>query len=121
MSNNPINLVVRFGLELIAYISLGYWGWSQHNGLAQFVWAIGLPLGAAILWGTLRAPGHTGPTPILVPGWLRLCVEVLVFGGGVWALIACGQKSWGTAYLIVLVLHYLLSFDYVLRLLQTEK
>ena len=121
MANNPINLGLRFALELIAYFSLGYWGWTQHNGLARFVWTIGLPLGAAILWGTLRAPGHTGPTPLLVPGWLRLCIELLVFGGGVWALFASGKTSWGTALLVALVVHYMLSYDYVLRLLQGKK
>lgn len=118
MANHPLNLVLRFLLELFALYSLGYWGWTQHNGLARVLWTIGLPLAAAILWGTLRAPGHPGPAPLIVPGVIRLGVEALVFGGGVWALNAAGRQSWALAFLVILMVHYLLSYDYVLRLIR---
>jgi hypothetical protein len=118
MANHPLNLTLRFLLELFALYSLGYWGWTQHTGLARALWTIGLPLVAAILWGTLRAPGHHGPTPIIVPGWVRLVVEAVVFGGVIWALLASGRINWAFAFSVVLVVHYLLSYDYVLGLIR---
>jgi hypothetical protein len=121
LANNPLNLALRFLLELSALYSLGYWGWTQHNGMGRILWTIGLPLLAAILWGTLRGPGHPGPAPVVVPGWVRLGVEALVFGGGVWALFAAGKQSWGLAFLAVLLVHYLLSYDYVLGLIRAGR
>ena len=47
MANNPINLAVRFFLEAAGLFALAYWGWSQHSGAAQRLWAIGVPLIAA--------------------------------------------------------------------------
>jgi hypothetical protein len=121
LANNPLNLALRFLLELLALYSLGYWGWTQHNGLDRILWTIGLPLGAAVLWGTLRGPGHPGPAPVVVPGWVRLGVEALVFGGGVWALFAASKQSWGLAFLAALLVHYLLSYDYVLGLIRAGR
>ena len=118
MANHPINLTLRFVLELFVLYALGYWGWTQHSGPAQVMWTIGLPISAAILWGTLRPLGHPGPTPLIVSGWVRLGVEALVFGGGVWALYAAGRQNWALTFLIVLLTHYLLSYDYVFRLIR---
>jgi hypothetical protein len=117
LANNPLNLTLRFLLELFALYSLGYWSWTQHAGLARGLWTLGLPLAAAILWGTLRAADHPGPAPLIVPGRIRLGVEALVFGGGVWALYAADRKGWALAFLVILVVHYLLSYDYVLHLI----
>jgi hypothetical protein len=42
-------------------------------------------------------------------------------GGGVWALYAADQKTWALAFLAVLLVHYLLSYDYVLRLIRADR
>ena len=36
MSAHPINLALRFILELAALYALGYWGWTQHDGLVDW-------------------------------------------------------------------------------------
>ena len=56
MGSQPINLALRFLLELAALGAVAYWGWAQHDGLESWLWASGLPLIAAVLWGTFAVP-----------------------------------------------------------------
>ena len=42
MSENPVNLALRFLLELAALAALGQWGWVAHDGAARWVWTVGL-------------------------------------------------------------------------------
>lgn len=118
MANHPLNLALRFILELVALYALGFWGWTQHAGLARILWGIGLPLLAALTWGTFRVPNDPGKATVPVPGWLRLVLEALILGGAVWALYAAGQARWALVYGLVLLAHYLLSYDRVLWLLR---
>lgn len=118
MANNPLNLVLRFGLELAGLWALGYWGWTQHAGLVRWLWALGLPLLAAVLWGTFRVPNDPGKAPVAVPGVVRLLLEAAYFGGAVWALYAAGRESGGIFFGVVVLLHYAASYDRVWRLLR---
>ena len=120
MANNPVVLLVRFFLELAALFALGYWGWAQHAGLARALWTTGLPIVAAIVWGVFRTPGYPGKAPVPVPGPLRLALEALFFGAGIWALYAAGRPTWTWVFAILVVLHYLISYDYVDALLQNR-
>jgi hypothetical protein len=56
MSSNPLNLALRFALEIAALFALGYWGWTQHDTIMRFVWSIGLVVLAAVIWGTFAVP-----------------------------------------------------------------
>jgi hypothetical protein len=56
MGSHPINLAVRFLLEVVALLAMAYWGWTQHEGLFRFVWAIGLPVVSAVIWGSFAVP-----------------------------------------------------------------
>ena len=64
MANNPINLGLRFFLELYGLFALGYWGWVQHTGSPRILLAFGLPLLAAVFWGTFRVPNDRPATPL---------------------------------------------------------
>ena len=93
MSQNPINLAVRFLLEIAALVAIGYWGWAQHAGILRYALVIGLPLLAAFLWGTLRVPedaSANGKAPVPVPGALRLLLELAFFGFATWGLFDAG-------------------------------
>lgn len=117
MSSHPVNLAVRFALEIAALVAMGHWGWTQHTGAVRWLWAIGLPVVAAAVWGTFRVPGDPGNAPVAVPGSVRLALEAVFFAGAVWLLV---QADRPTAALImggVLVVHYLVSYDRVLDLL----
>jgi hypothetical protein len=118
MSNHPLNLALRFFLELVLLFALGYWGWTQHSELARWLWTIGLPLVAAILWGTFRVPGDPGQAPVAVPGAIRLGLEALLFGAAVWAFYASGKGNWAAVFAAVVLIHYGLSYDRIIELLK---
>lgn len=118
MSQNPIVLTVRFVLELVALFGMGYWGWTQHEGLLRVVLAIGVPLLAAVLWGTFRVSGYPKEAPVEVPGVVRLLLEFAVFGAGALLLYAAGQPQAATIFGLVVVLHYIASYDYIIALLR---
>ncbi len=114
MSLNPINLAVRFLLELSALLAIGFWGWRQGEGLFRFVLAIGLPLIAAVLWGTFAVPddpSRSGKAPVPVPGIVRLALELAFFAFATWALYKAGatQLSWLLGG--VTLIHYVSSYD----------
>ena len=122
MGSNPINLAFRFLLEIAALFALGYWGWTQHTGIWRFVWCIGLVVLAVVIWGTFRVPGDSsssGNAPVPIPGILRLVIELALFAAATWAFIAAGQPNWGWALAILAIIHYALSYDRVLWLLQS--
>ncbi len=121
MGSNPINLALRFALEIAALFALGYWGWIQNEGIWRFVWSIGLVLLAAVIWGTFAVPddpSRSGKAPVPVPGIVRLAIELAIFAAGTLAFFAAGQPIWGAALGILTVLHYALSYDRISWLLK---
>jgi len=118
MAKNPINLAVRFVLELAAWASFGYWGWTQHEGVVRWILAIGMPVIVMINWATFREPGHPGDASVAVPGIVRLGIEALTFGCAVLLLIFSGRQEWALILGIAVLIHYALSYDYVWDLLR---
>ena len=118
MSHNPFNLALRFGLELAGLAAYGYWGWTTHTGLARWLWTLGLPLLAGILWGTFRVDDDPNKAPVRVPGFVRLLLEAAFFGGATWALYAAHQPAVGLVFGLVVVIHYALSWDRLIWLLK---
>ncbi len=121
MGSHPVNLAFRLILELAAYFALGYWGWTQHEGIWRFVWGIGLILVAAIIWGTFAVPddpSRSGKAPVPVPGAVRLIIELAFFAAGTVAFIAADRLIWGLALGILTVIHYALSYDRIMWLLK---
>ncbi len=93
---------------------MAVWGWRQDEGLLRFALALGLPIIAAVLWGTFAVPGdpsRSGQAPVPIPGALRLGLEAAILGFGIWAIYQVGAVwlSWllGLATLV----HYALSYD----------
>lgn len=114
MGSHPVNLGLRFLLELAALASYGYWGWSAGNGWIKYLLVITLPILAAIVWGTFAVPddpSRSGKAPVPVPGSVRLVLELLIFGLAGWALFDRGAPVIGWIYTFLLILHYSLSFD----------
>jgi hypothetical protein len=111
MGAHPINLGLRFVLELGTWAAMGYWGWTQHDGLPRALWGIGLPLLAMAVWGTFRVPDDPGKAPVAIPGIVRLTLELGEFGLGAWLLIAAGRSTLGIVFAVIVALHYLASYD----------
>lgn len=116
MSQHPLTLGLRFLLEMAALVAMAYWGWTQHGGLVRFVWMIGLPLGAAIVWGTFISP----KAPLTLPGMIQLALELIVFGTGVWAFWSAGQTRVALVFAALVVIHYALAYDRVVWLLRNR-
>ena len=121
MGSHPINLALRFLLEIAGLVSIGYWGWSQHDGLLRFALAMGAPLLAAILWATFAVPedrSRSGKAPVPVPGPVRLVLELAFFGFAAWALYDAGKATLALVLAAIVVIHYALSYDRIAWLLR---
>jgi hypothetical protein len=121
MAYHPINLGVRFLLEIAGLAAMAYWGWRQADGVLRFVLAIGIPLVAAALWGTFAVPddpSRSGKAPVPVPGVVRLALELAFFAFAVWALYDAGlvTSSIGTA--VIVIIHYAVSYERMAWLLR---
>jgi hypothetical protein len=114
MSQNPINLAGRFLLELAALYALGFWGWTQHTGIARYLLVISLPLLAAFIWGTFRVPedaSANGKAPVPVPGIIRLFIELVFFVFATWALFNAGAATFAYIFGGIVLFHYIISYD----------
>jgi hypothetical protein len=108
---NPLNLALRFCLELAGLAAMGYWGWQTGDGALRYLLAIGVPLIAAALWGVFRVPGDPGKAPVPVPGLVRLALEAAFFAFAVWGLFDAGAPALGWVLGGLVVFHYLISYD----------
>lgn len=117
MANHPLNLGVRFLLELGILAGLALWGWQMGEGFRRIGPAVLLPLAAALLWGTFRVPGDPGDATVAVPGAFRLLLELSLFGVGTWAYYAAGYPRIGLFFGVLVLLHYAISYDRILWLL----
>ena len=121
MGSNPINLAFRFLLELVALFALGWWGWSQGEGPLRYLLVLGIPVLAAVLWGTFAVPddpSRSGRAPVPVPGVVRLLLELSFFAVAVGALFAVQATTVGWLLGIAVCIHYALSYDRIRWLLR---
>jgi len=110
MNTNPVNLSVRFLLEVAMLIILGYWGW-RLSGTSRYIGVLGLPATAAALWGIFRIPNDPKPAPVAIPGILRLLLELGLFGFASWALYDLGYSALGLIMAAIVTIHYIVSYD----------
>ena len=120
MGSHPINLGVRFLLELAALMSYGMWGYKFTDGWPRYVLALAIPVVFAALWGIFAVPddpSRSGAAPVVTPGLIRLLLELLFFACATWALYDMGMHKSGLALGIIVILHYIISYDRILWLL----
>jgi len=121
MGSHPVNLTVRFLLELSALLATGIWGWKQSDGWIRFILAIGIPVILAVIWGTFAVPGdpsRSGKAPVAVPGIMRLVIELAIFALAIWTLQDIGflKLSWTLGFIVAI--HYIISFDRIMWLIK---
>ena len=120
MSQNPINLAVRFALEIFALVALGAWARAQFQGVFGLILMILVPLLAAVAWGIFNVkgdPSRSGKAPVPVPGVVRLALELVIFVAASWALYTM-NTTYGWIFGLVVLVHYILSYDRILWLLK---
>ncbi len=123
MGTNPINLALRFILEIIALVVFGYWGSSLSEGFLRIILTISFPLIAAALWGTfavLNDPSRSGKAPFPVSGFIRLILEIAFFALATIALFLIGSQTYAQIFGAVAIFHYLLSYDRIAWLLRQK-
>lgn len=116
-----LNLVLRFTLEVSALVVMGMWGWSLSDSLLRFVLALGVPSTAAVIWGTCNVandPSRSGNAPVVVPGIVRLTIELGFFAITAGMLYQLGYSTLATLFAAVVLVHYLASYERILWLLQ---
>jgi uncharacterized protein DUF2568 len=91
----PLNLGLRFVLELCMLVALGIWGFSEN-----IVLGIAAPLAAALVWGLWIAPKANRRLRDPV----RLAVELVLFGAAGAALAAAGHALAATVFLAAVAL-----------------
>ena len=120
MGSHPINLIFRFILELCALISIGIWGSKQVDGSFKLALSIGIPIIIAFIWGIFAVPNdpsRSGKAPVAVSGIVRLLIEFAIFAFAVWSLYSIGFISLSGILGIALLVHYSLSYDRIIWLL----
>lgn len=120
MGLHPANLILRFLLEIIALISLGIWGWKQSDSWLRFVLAIGVPVIITVIWGTFAVPNdpsRSGSAPVITAGFIRLIIEFGIFGFAIWSLNDIEWSRISLIFGIVVLSHYIVSYDRVFWLL----
>ena len=121
MNVSSVNLAARFILEVTALFALAFWGWSLGEGLLRIVYAAGLPIVAATVWGVFAVPedkSRSGKAPIPVPGLVRLAIEFLFFASAVWALFNLSYTVGAWIFGISVCLHYAFSYKRMLWLIR---
>lgn len=114
MGSHPVNLTLRFLLELAALFAFGLWAWRANAGPLKWLLVIGLPVLAACAWTVLAVPedpSRSGAAPVPIPGLMRLALEAVFFAAAVLCLRGVGWNAWGTGLAVVTILHYLASYD----------
>lgn len=120
MGSHPLNLTIRFVLEMAALAGIGRWGWTVGSGFAGWTLAVVLVVVAAGIWGTFNVPGdpsRSGNAPVRVPGWLRLLLELAIFGAAALAWLAAGPTIVAIVFGTTAAIHYIVSYDRIRWLL----
>lgn len=120
MGSNPINLAIRFLLELIALITSSMWGWRLHDAPINYLLAFSVPVLFALIWGTFAIPNdpsRSGKAPIPTNGIIRLLIELSLFGFSIFAVFELFGEAYAIPYGSIIIIHYAVSYDRIMWML----
>ncbi len=123
MSKHPVNLAIRFALEVAAIISFAVWGLKLLDSWVSIILAILLPLIFALLWGVFAVPNdpsRSGKTVVVTPGLIRLVLELVLFGSAAWMLFDLDFQKPGWIFSALVLIHYVSSYDRIAWLLKQK-
>ena len=114
LGSHPLNLILRFLLEMTVLITVSYWGYYLTNTPVKYLNVISFPIFLATLWGVFAVPNdpsRSGKTVVKTPGIIRLILELVVFACGAIALYLSSYWLSAIVFTALVVLHYLFSLD----------
>lgn len=114
MGKHPLNLALRFLLELAGLAVFGIWGWHWGEGWWRFLPAIFLPVVFATMWAVFAVeedPSRSGKTVVATPGVIRLIMELAFFSLATLALFDLKYNTAGIVFALIVFFHYALSYD----------
>ena len=123
MSKHPVNLAIRFALEVTAIVSFSVWGLKLLDSWVSIILAILLPLIFALLWGVFAVPNdpsRSGKTVVVTPGPIRLVLELVLFGAAAWMLFDLDFQKPGWILSALVLIHYVSSYDRIAWLLKQK-
>ena len=118
MSNHPLNLGVRFLLELAMIAIFAYWAWNTFDGISKYVLSIVVPLLGSLLWAIFKVEGDGAKPLVAVNGVIRLSIECLLFSAAFLMLRSLQLQQLSMLFATVTVVHYAVSYDRIKWLLQ---
>jgi Protein of unknown function (DUF2568) len=95
------NLALKFGIEVAAIASLGYWGSSLDGSLLSAVMMVLAPAAMIALWARFAAPKASRRLPLSG----RIPLELTVLLGAALALLAAGQGAFAAVVATAVVLN----------------
>ena len=101
---------VRFVLEILALVYIGWWGSLLAPGWWGIFTAIGILAVVMLVWGVFNVPGdpsRSGKAPVVVSGKVRLFIEAIVFLAATYAILVISGWLFASLYLIVVIAHYI--------------
>jgi hypothetical protein len=121
MAYHPLNLALRFLLELLVLFISGYWAWKTQSGIEKYILVVVLPIAIATIWGVFAVPNdrsRSGKTVVAVSGIIRLGVEFTVFGSGVWFMYKSMNPIYSIMFAGIVIFHYAISHERITWLLK---
>lgn len=120
MGSHPLNLALRFLLEISILVASGMWGWHQSDQWYRYIIAFGIPLVLALIWAIFAVPddpSRSGKAPVPVPGIVRLIIELGIFTLAIWALYDLRNFNMSIIFGVITIIHYFISYDRIKWLL----
>ena len=118
-------LIVHFAIEIVAFGGLAWWGWSiAEGGIAGIALGAVFFVVAALLWGLFAVPNDPSRNPdppIGVPGWLRLIIELGIFGIAAYGIWVSGARWLSETLLTLVGVTYIVTYDRAVWLLQQRE
>jgi len=121
LGSHPINLTIRFLLELTALIAIGIWGWNLNDNWLGFVLAPGIPIIVAAIWGIFAVPddpSRSGKALIAIPGIVRLLIELAIFAFATLSIYDFGFTGLSCIFGSIIAIHYIVSYDRIIWLIK---
>jgi hypothetical protein len=99
MGDVNANDIVAFLVEVVAFVSLGIWGWQLGSGgplLHKWIGLIAVLVVAVALWALFVSPQSVFDVPVL-----EVVLRIVILGAGVVALGIITNLGWGIAFGVV--------------------